>query len=124
MNKDVANIIGRYSLPTVYRVTVSTASPEHDKTFYFFGDDTDKICQWLADNQKTLIYNVVYVLYRYKRCWSKQDQKIVVSKTDLRSILKEYNENTFDFIKGVSNRNLSDFGTGIEIEKIDPINTY
>ena len=120
MNKDVAHIIGRYSLPTLWKVELSSLS---DETLYFYGEDIEKIYQWLSDNRKDVIYAVVYNLFRWNKCYDRITQRVVQLEPehDLKNINKDYYQNTLQWIQGLSNYPNS----GLNIQKIENIvNTY
>jgi hypothetical protein len=117
MNKDVAHIIGKYSLPTFWKIDIYFQTHVY-QSFYILSENKEKIFQWLSENKKDLIYNVIYDLFK-TNFNSLHNNGIFKSAENLNKIRHEYYENTFEVIKCLEANK-----TGIKLTKISPINLY
>ena len=118
MNKDVARIIGKYALPKVWRVKIACLNHEYF-CCYILSEDKERIYQWLTENKKDWIYNVIYDLNKMGLKYSLAGKVILKMEYDLSLAKAEYYQNTYEFVKG-----LNEINFGVKIERVDLINLY
>lgn len=119
MNKDVAHIIGKYSLPTLWEVQIKLNRVGDVERYFFYGDDSDKIYKWLVKHRSDLIYTLMEDLYRLGVHFDNGYLVRNNSETDFSKIKKQYYENTEEMIRWLVSSEAM-----LSLKQIKPHNLY